>query len=164
MKIIFKFLYDYGLYDFLFFMTIGLFIFGILINRHYVGFGINHNTYSSELLMIDSIFTLPIGSGRGSAIGIGYINGNEVNKILKQKLPLNKTVPVWYSPNLCATMDVLTRKDGESFMEVKKRLMYKFLRCFLVLNMPLLLSVYYYRKLKTEEKSNNRQSEKILPE
>ncbi len=153
MKTIFKFLYDYGLYDFLFFMAIGLFIFGILINRHYVDFFINRNTYKAELLKVDSTDTLPIGSSTNSTVGIGYINGKRVTKALKQQLPPDKTIPVWYSPNLCGTMDVLTRKEGESFMDKKKRLLCKFLSTFLVLNMPLLLSIYYYRKFKIEEKS-----------
>ena len=156
MNKIFRFLYDLGLFEPLMFVTICLFLMGIMWNRHYIGFWFIRHTYTEKLVVVEEHFNNTIGGGRGTTGAVVFINERRVVFPLKKYVPKGGMVTIWYSPNGCETINALVKREGEQFIELQKRLIKNFLQFFMALNMPFLLLLYYLLKFIKEDKKGSK--------
>ena len=152
MKKIFRFLYDIGLFPGLLFITSCMFLMGIMWNRHYIGFGYIRDTYTEKTVVIEGHFSNTVGGSSGRTMAEVFINEKKIDIPLKKYIPIGEPVTIWYSPYGCGTIDAFVTREGELFIDFQKRMLKNFFKFFMVLNMPLLLLVYYWIKFFREDK------------
>ena len=150
MNKVFRLLYDLGPFGPLIFLFSCIFLMGGMWNKHYVDFCFIGDTYTEEKVVIKRLFSLQGGSLPGKTRAEAYINGKRVTFFPEEDVRKGKIVTIWYSSKGSPKINAFLKREGEKLKDLQKRMMRNFFKSFMILNMPLLLLIYFsikfYRK------------------